>query len=119
MSVVIKAVTPSIKLEGTNASPIHLRRLKSVGLPTNAPLCAATSAEEASASALAAPIGCSCSSSRTVVAPLLVVVSAAAAGAERHKTTAQAKTKTTNTPYPIDHKTPWVASLKLGSTTSG
>src|SRR5215218_5277821 len=114
MSVVIKAVTPSIKLEGTNASPIHLRRLKSVGLPTNAPLCAATSAEEASASALAAPIGCSCSSSRTVVASLLVVVVvSAAAGAERHKTTAQAKTKTTNTPYPIDHKTPWVASLKL------
>src|SRR5215212_9838087 len=33
MSVVMKAVTPSIMLDGTNASPIHLSRLSSVGAP--------------------------------------------------------------------------------------
>jgi hypothetical protein len=33
MSVVINAVTPSIKLDGTNVSPIHRSRLRRVGLP--------------------------------------------------------------------------------------
>src|SRR5918911_4167454 len=33
MSVVMKAVTPSIMLEGTNANPTHRSRLSSVGAP--------------------------------------------------------------------------------------
>src|SRR3954451_23020391 len=36
-SVVIKDVTPSIRLEGTNVSPIHRSRRKSVGVPVVSP----------------------------------------------------------------------------------
>src|SRR5918912_3505307 len=37
ISVVTKEVTPSIKLEGTKASPIHLKRLSKVGLLESPP----------------------------------------------------------------------------------
>src|SRR5215212_8067886 len=117
MSVVMKAVTPSIRLEGTNASPIHLRRLKSVGLPTSAPLWAAASC--ASVSAATAVERCSSASSSSSRTGALGAALAAAAGAERQSTSAQPKTSTTSSAYPTDHSSPWVASLRLGSTTKG
>jgi hypothetical protein len=92
MSVVMKAVTPSIKLEGTKASAIHLsllvrvspslNRVGAVGDLVGAPAGASSSIEEES-----------------------VVVVVVGAG-ERHSTTAEANTKTTKTTYPIDHITP-------------
>src|ERR687884_1120902 len=90
MSVVMKAVTPSIKLEGTKASAIHLsllvrvspslNRVGAVGDLVGAPAGASSSIEEES---------------------VIVVVGAG----ERHSTTAEANTKTTNPTYPIDHIT--------------
>src|SRR5215210_4350917 len=91
MSVVMKAVTPSIKLEGTKASPIHLSLLMRV----SPPLRGATRSP--------APVG---ASSCSIEEEPVVVVVVEGAG-ERHSTTAEANTKTTKTTYPIDHIAPW------------
>src|SRR5215216_7261578 len=104
MSVVMKAVTPSIRLEGTNASPTHLRRLKSVGLPTSAP--AAQAAPEGASSSAAAVGRRSTSSSSSSRTGALGAALAAAAGAERQSTSAQPKTSTTSSAYPTDHSSP-------------
>jgi hypothetical protein len=90
MSVVMKAVTPSIKLEGTKASAIHLSLLVRVSPSLNR--------VEVVGDLVGAPAGASCSIEEESV----VVVGAG----ERHSTTAEANTKTTKTTYPIDHITP-------------
>src|ERR687886_588143 len=89
-TVVMKAVTPSIKLEGTKASAIHLSLLVRVSPSLNR--------VEVVGDLVGAPAGASCSIEEESV----VVVGAG----ERHSTTAEANTKTTKTTYPIDHITP-------------
>src|SRR5919199_504218 len=89
MSVVMKAVTPSIKLEGTKASPIHLSLLMRVSPSLNRVGVAGD--------LVGAPAGASSS-----IEEESVVVGAG----ERHSTTAEANTKTTKATYPIDHITP-------------
>src|SRR4051812_3571560 len=89
MSVVINDVTPSIRLEGTNVSPIHRSRRKSVGDPVVGPRPGAGSAVCGEPPPLGgSPAKGSISSAR----------SAAEAGAERHSITAEANTKATNNP---------------------
>src|SRR5919202_103798 len=85
MSVVMKAVTPSIKLEGTKASPIHLSLLMRVSPSLNRVGVAGD--------LVGAPAGASSSIEEESV--VVVVVGAG----ERHSTTAEANTKTTKTSY--------------------
>src|ERR671932_228877 len=94
MSVVMKAVTPSIKLEGTKASAIHLSLLVRVSPSLNR--------VGAVGDLVGAPAGASSSIEEESVIVVVVVVGAG----ERHSTTAEANTKTTRTTYPIDHITP-------------
>ncbi|MDQ3922305.1 MAG: hypothetical protein M3248_08215, partial [Actinomycetota bacterium] len=94
MSVVMKAVTPSIKLEGTKASPIHLSLLMRVSPSLNRVGVAGD--------LVGAPAGASSSIEEESVVVVVVVVGAG----ERHSTTAEANTKTTKPTYPIDHMTP-------------
>src|SRR5947209_8542482 len=96
MSVVMKAVTPSIKLEGTKASAIH----RSLLIRVSPPLKGATR------SPAPPPPGGACS---------IEEESGVRVGAgERHSTTAEANTKTTKTTYPMDHIAPWFTNLKEG-----
>src|SRR5215212_1499483 len=96
MSVVIKAVTPSIRLDGTNVNPTHLARRSQVGLPERRPAGASKEGSAVSGEPpplTGSPLRDSASSS-----------SWAGAGSERHNITAEAKTSTTSSPYPTDHQ---------------
>src|SRR5919112_3751931 len=100
MSVVMNAVTPSIRLEGTNANATHLSLLSSVGLlespsanesPSGAPVSGAPP-PAATGGFGEPPPAASTSSSDSSSCPVVVAL----AGAERHSTTAEAKTNTMN-----------------------
>src|SRR5215218_2728985 len=109
MSVVIKAVTPSIRLDGTNPNP--RARRSQVGLPERRPAGASKEGFAVSGEPpplTGSPLRDSASSS-----------SWAGAGSERHNITAEAKTSTTSNPYPTDHHRPWLESVNSRSTTSG
>src|SRR3982750_4401782 len=100
MSVVTKAVTPSIMLEGTNASPIHLSRLSSVGAPESPMAKEAPKAEPTSGEPPPAPTGGLGQPSPPNPPPSCTAGGAAGggAGAERHSISAEAKTKTMSEP---------------------
>src|SRR5215212_4281108 len=109
--VVTKAVTPSIRLDGTNVNPTHRARRSQVGLPERRPAGASNEGSALSGEPpplTGSPLRDSASSS-----------SWAGAGSERHNITAEAKTSTTSSPYPTDHHRPWLESVNSRSTTSG
>src|SRR5919112_612920 len=105
--VVTKAVTPSIRLDGTNVSPTHRARRSQVGLPETRP--AGASNEGSAVCGEPPPLNDSGFSS----------CSCAGAGLERHSMIAEVKTKTTSSPYPTDHQMPWFESVNSRSTRSG
>src|SRR5919202_5827421 len=114
MSVVINAVTPSIRLEGTKASAIHLSLLIRVSPPLKGATSRSPSPATAGAPAPAGAGGGGASSNAEEASGVVVE----GAGEERHSTTAEANTKTTKTTYPTDHIAPWFTNLKEGSTKS-
>src|SRR5919199_761546 len=86
-SVVMKEVTPSIRLEGTKVSPIHRSRRKSVGTSVVGPQPSEGAVVCGAPPSLAgSPARGSASSARP----------AAGAGAERHSITAETTIKNTN-----------------------